>query len=316
MIYVKRGIGILTFLLGLAGLLLVSSFVFVPKNNTEECGMEEVSANGILGEKENTIDVLIVGDSESYASISPMQLWRDAGYTAYVTGTSAQTLDYSLQMVKRAFLTQTPKIVILETNAVYRDVSDAKAMISYLGEYFSIFQYHNRWKHIRWDDFKEDVNYTWTNDFKGYRHSKAVKSCEKKDYMKETSETADIPAGNIEYVKEIKKLCDEHGAKLLLLRTPSTLNWNYAKHNGMKKMAEELGCEQIDMNLMDEEVQIDWETDTRDKGDHLNDYGAEKVTRVLTEYLKETKLLCDHREDAAFRGWNEALKRYTDVTGL
>lgn len=316
MMYVKRGIHILIFLSGLIMMLYAASVVVVPKNNLKECGMEEVTANGILGEKKNTIDILVVGDSESFSSITPMQIWRDAGYTAYVSGTGGQTLDYSYLMVQRTFQNQSPRLVILETNAVYRTVSLSKAMLTHLGNRFSVFQYHDRWKNIRWNDFDGDINYTWTNDFKGYRHNEVVEASKKKDYMQKTEKTEEIPDGNIQYVKKIKEFCEAHGARLLLLRTPSTLNWNYAKHNGIKKLAEDLGCEQIDMNLMAEKVQIDWETDTRDKGDHLNNYGAVKVTRVLTEYLKKTGLFQDHREDAVYAKWNESLKRYTDVTGL
>ena len=242
MIYVKRGIRILIFCLGLVLMLSVTSFIFVPKNTTEKHGMGEVTANGILGEKENTIDILVVGDSESFSSISPMQIWRDAGYTAYVSGTGGQTLDYSCLMVKRTFRSQSPKLVILETNAIYREISESKAMLTCLGEHFSIFRYHDRWKHIEWNDLRGDVNYTWTNDFKGFRHNEVVEAVEEnkvKNYMKESRDTADIPDGNIQYVKEIKQICDAHGAKLLLLSTPSTKNWNYAKHNGVKKVAEE-----------------------------------------------------------------------------
>ena len=61
MVKTKRVLALVGFLAGLLGILVGLSALFVPKNNMSEFGMEEVTANGILGERENSIDVLVLG---------------------------------------------------------------------------------------------------------------------------------------------------------------------------------------------------------------------------------------------------------------
>lgn len=310
MIYAKRILAFFLFAVFLIAILLAASFVFMPKNNMSEFGMEEAQANGILGEKENTIDVLVLGDSESYSAITPMQIWKDAGYTAYVCGTSAQSLNYTSVLLRRAFEKQQPKVVILETNAIYRKISSNQAVGTELANYFSVFQYHNRWKSLGLHDFTGKAKFTWTDDYKGYRYRTKVDPARQKEYMKPTDKAAGIPNLNIQYVREMKQFCDENGSRLVLVSTPSTVNWNFQRHNGIQKLANDIGCEYIDLNLMNDRIQIDWSKDTRDKGDHLNHFGAVKVSRFLSEYLKETGLLTDHREDPAYAKWNDSLKKY------
>lgn len=313
MIYAKRILAFFLFAVFLIAILLAASFVFMPKNNMSEFGMEEAQANGILGEKENTIDVLVLGDSESYSAINPMQIWKDAGYTAYVCGTSAQPLNYTSVLLHRAFEKQQPKVVILETNAIYRKISSNQAVGTELANYFSVFQYHNRWKSLGLHDFTGKAKFTWTDDYKGYRYNTKVDPARQKEYMKPTDKVAEIPALNTQYVREMKQFCDENGSRLVLVSTPSTVNWNFQRHNGIQKLANDIGCEYIDLNLMNDRIQIDWSKDTRDKGDHLNHFGAVKVSRFLSEYLKETGLLTDHREDPAYAKWNDSLKKYETV---
>lgn len=310
MIYAKRILAFFLFAVFLIAILLAASFVFMPKNNMSEFGMEEAQANGILGEKENTIDVLVLGDSESYSAITPMQIWKDAGYTAYVCGTSAQSLNYTSVLLRRAFEKQQPKVVILETNAIYRKISSNQAVGTELANYFSVFQYHNRWKSLGLHDFTGKAKFTWTDDYKGYRYRTKVDPARQKEYMKPTDKAAGIPNLNIQYVREMKQFCDENGSRLVLVSTPSTVNWNFQRHNGIQKLANDIGCEYMDLNLMNDRIQIDWSKDTRDKGDHLNHFGAVKVSRFLSEYLKETGLLTDHREDPAYAKWNDSLKKY------
>ena len=313
MIYAKRILAFFLFAVFLIAILLAASFVFMPKNNMSEFGMEEAQANGILGEKENTIDVLVLGDSESYSAITPMQIWKDTGYTAYVCGTSAQSLNYTSVLLRRAFEKQQPKVVILETNAIYRKISSNQAVGTELANYFSVFQYHNRWKSLGLHDFTGKAKFTWTDDYKGYRYRTKVDPARQKEYMKPTDKVAEIPALNTQYVREMKQFCDENGSRLVLVSTPSTVNWNFQRHNGIQKLANDIGCEYIDLNLMNDRIQIDWSKDTRDKGDHLNHFGAVKVSRFLSEYLKGTGLLTDHREDPAYAKWNDSLKKYETV---
>lgn len=311
--YIKRICNTFFFIICLISLLIASSSIFMPKNNMVNFGMEEVEANGILGEKSNTVDVLFLGDSESYTAFIPLQLWKDKGYTSYICGTSGQTLDYTSVMLGRAFSKQKPKIVVLETNAIYREQSEKKAFFTELSDYFSVFRYHDRWKNMGWNDLKKSADFTWTDDYKGFRHSTLIDQSEKTEHMKQTNEKEEIPEANQVSVHEIKQFCDENNAKLILISSPSTINWNYERHNGISELAADLGCEYIDMNLMTNEIPIDWNNDTRDKGDHLNYFGAKKVTTFMSSFLEDTGILTSHKDDIEYVKWDEALARFENV---
>ena len=312
---IKKISASVAFLLIFVILLLVSSYVFMPKNNLKEFGMDDTAANGILGEKSDTIDVLVLGDSEAYSSITPMQIWNDYGYTTYVCATSAQYLSYSENLLKQAFRKQKPKLVILETNAIYREMKFENSIMTKAENYFSVFKYHDRWKNMSRNDFLGKVEYTWTDDFKGYYYNSNTVKSDNLDYMKPTDEAEQIMPINKSYVKNIADFCKENGADFLLVSTPSTKNWNYKRHNGIEKLAKELNLNYIDLNTGDTKVDIDWSKDTRDKGDHLNHSGAVKTTRFLGQYIKNNYSFPDKRKNAEYNKWNEALKRYTKKVG-
>ena len=297
-------------MLCLAVLLAASSFVFRPKNNSASSGMEQPTANGFLGEKKNTIDVLFLGDSEAYSAYSPIHIWKKTGYTSYVCSSASQTLDYTFVLLSRAMENQSPKYVFLETNAIYRDVTTDKALLTGLTDWFPVFQYHDRWKSLSISDFFKGVNFTWLDEYKGYYYNSKVVPANDFDYMKKTDAVKQVNDVNLRYINDIKDICDENGANLIFLSTPSTENWNYEKHNGVQQLADELGCEYIDLNLKNDELKIDWSKDTRDAGDHLNYAGAVKVTNYLSDYLKSKGDLTDHRGDVRYGLWYTSQKKY------
>lgn len=303
------------FALILLVLLFGASVLFQPKSNSKDAGMLDSTANGILGEPQNTIDVLIIGDSEAYSAFVPLKIWNDYGYTPYVCATSAQILCYSYEFLQKTFEKQQPRVVILETNAIYRAFSDSDILSQKLAEVMSVFRYHNRWKTLSLRDWSFGVDLSNTEINKGYVYSNAVGSVDAKGYMKPSKNHEGIPKKNKAYVEKINKLCEQNGAKLVLVSSPSVKNWNMRRHNAVTELSKKIGCDYIDMNAMRKEIPIDWKTDTKDKGDHLNYTGALKASAYLGKYFDSLKIFRDKRNDPEFKQWNNAVKEFSESTG-
>lgn len=303
------------FLALLCALMVAASYLFMPKNNHKAFGVSdaEMLASGILGEKEDSIDVLVVGDSEAYSSISPMQIWEERGFRSYLCSTPAQPLYDSYRFLRQALERQSPKVVILETNAIFRPYKLNDYLLSRAKNLFSVLRYHDRWKALKVNDFGRPVEYTWTDDLKGFRYNPAVAAASTQNYMLPSEASAPIPTLNEACLEDMVALCQENNAELLLVSTPSTINWNNARHNSIAAFAKENNLTYLDLNTMTKEVPIDWAHDTRDRGDHLNYAGAVKVSAFLGKYLQDTYGLADQRDAAHDNSWNDALGRYRNI---
>ena len=60
----------------------------------------------------------------------------------------------------------------------------------------------------------------------------------------------------------------------------------------------------VDMNTLKGDYAIDWSTDTRDGGRHLNCKGAEKVSAYLGKYISENYSFKDKRHSEKYADWN------------
>ena len=170
----------------LLGLLLFVSCLFDPVSWFRKGKIQDRNQSfaGIQAEKENTIDVLVLGDSEAYTSISPLKLWKNHGFTTYVCGQSSQKIQEAYYMLKTALKTQSPKLVILETNMFFRYEGLVKSVETSLteasGYYIPLIKYHNLWKKMA------DGSEMAVEDYKGFIIRDAVDSYEGGEYMKET----------------------------------------------------------------------------------------------------------------------------------
>ncbi|MCR4955564.1 MAG: SGNH/GDSL hydrolase family protein [Lachnospiraceae bacterium] len=300
-------LAILALLIYVPGKCMTSKFMV--KNHLANC-KNGVHAN-LMVEPKNSLDVLIIGDSESYTTVSPMQLWRDYGITSYAAGQPGAKLSDSEKVLKTAMNKQTPKIVLLETNNLFR--IDRKETMSkdyisgFLYKHFKLLKEHNVWK--------SPLMEVRGKSYKGFHVSRKIKPYTGGDYMISANQKVKISNRNLNTLKNIKNICDKNGTQLILYSAPSPKNYNYDKHVRLAKVSKKMGVTYIDLNTKVRELGIDWYVDTRDKGDHLNLFGAGKTTDYLGTYLDYHFDFSDNDIDMNVKSWNKLLKKYEASTG-
>lgn len=287
--------------------------VFAPKNNQAAFGQVDEAAWGVLGEAPGTVDVLFVGDSEVYTSLSPLQMWEEQGFTSYDVSTSGQPLCYSRALLERALERQRPRVVVLETNMLFRKMKVDQVLWREAANLVPLLEYHGRWKSLTAADLTARPRATWTHPGKGFRPVGRTVPSRVRDHMKPTEGQERISTLNRIYLDSIIGMCRDRGIRVVLLSTPSTVNWNRRRHNAVKAYLDESAAgpdvRYLDLNLMAEEVPIDWGRDTSDGGDHLNVQGAEKVSAYVGGWLKRAYGLADRRGDPSLKGWDQSAAR-------
>lgn len=290
-------------------LLLLSSFIFEPKSNMPKFGMHNATAMGILGEKEDSIDVIFVGDSIAYVSFFPLHMYEEQGFTSYTMGIAGQKMYETYNLLEQALKTQKPKLIVFETGPLVRGFKPADAINYELGKIFPVFEYHNRWKKLTINDFNMKVSYTYTSPTKGYKKKDKTVEGTDKNYMKKSSKITKLSERNTFYFDKIVDLCEENDVELMMVSSIAGKSMNYSRHKSYQDLAEKYGLNYIDLNLVDT-IAIDWAQDFYDGGEHLNYQGAQKVSAYMGEYLRDNYDLPDHRNDKNYKSWDESLANF------
>ena len=285
--------------------------------------------------EEKNHDVIFIGDCEVYANFSPMELYREAGITAYVRGTSQQLIWQSYYLLKETLEYETPRAVVWNVNAMrYSEPvkeefhrltmdqmrwSDEKVgMIlasmteeeSFLSYVFPILRYHSRFDKLTSEDFE----YLFTvkdNTFNGYQMNKNVVPV---GTLPTVRRLANYQFGDIcyEYLDKMRLLCEEKGVELILIKAPSLQPHWYEQYNDqMVQYAAEHGLKFYNFVDAAEKIGIDYQTDTYDAGLHLNLDGATKMSQYFARILAEDHGIPDRRSDPEISAlYDEKLRQY------
>lgn len=151
---------------------------------------------GFYAEEEDTLDVIMIGSSPVYPFYSGAKLWGEYGITCYPLSSHVQRPSAALPLLKEAYKTQNPKVVVFEMRmytmedgrmednmayargvtdnmkyslnriyAINRLVTEPLERYTY---YFDIFKYHSNWKTMIMPEQLACFRYERPNPLKGF----------------------------------------------------------------------------------------------------------------------------------------------------
>lgn len=299
-------------------------------------GDSTVIVEGFYAEKNNDIDMIVIGSSNSFCTVDPVTLYEGYGIAAYDFGSSSQPMNISVLYLKEALKTQKPRVVALEVNmmvggsihssnesalrwgytsiplsfdklrCIYQSLGKVDA--EYFSYVYSALRYHDRWKELG----KLDYTYFMqdkTNHTKGYLATQEVAENPVNLSEYDFEGEAWIEEDNIAYLDEIAQICHDQNVELLLFKSPK-VNWHRYETEAIRMLADARGLKFVDYNELYQngELPLDTAVDFRDD-DHLNDFGAKKVTEHLGAYIKANYDLPDRRLDEEPNSWDRASRR-------
>jgi len=265
-------------------------------------------------EPADTVKVLVLGDSLSYTTVSPMKVWKDLGIPVYTAGQSGQTMNEMYNMLLTALDTQHPDVILMETHSLLRSAKDLdeiqNIIASRAASVLPIFQYHNLWKNMLKSSNQNVMH------FEGFTIRAGVKAYTgPEDYMGISDQKADITQLNLLLFDKVVERCQKEGIRVILYSAPSPKNYTMEKHNALQALADKHQLTYIDLNEHVSDMGINWQTDTLDEGDHLNISGADKTTAYLEEHILKNLNLPDERDNKTYQSWNREEMIYEQAAG-
>lgn len=258
--------------------------------------------------QKDCIDIYNIGNSLAMVGISPMDLWKEQGYTSFNLCKGAAKTSEAYYLLKHGLHYQHPRLVLIESNMLFRSDDPLEDMGTAVSEFFQYYfpfcRYHNLWQAAGIDPSIREY-------YMGYLISEHIMPYTgDPDYLKPTDEKKKIRYMSTYYMDRILQLCEKNDIEVILYSLCSPKCYDTTRLNAVSEYANTRGLTYIDLNRNWQEIGIDWSHDTRDEGDHLNEYGVAKVTTYLGHYLADNLELTDHRGDPAYSSWDTLYEAY------
>ena len=102
------------------GFMALGSVMLYPKTSDPEGGLSNPNARGFYGEPKNSIDLVVMGNSNAYSAYSPMLMWKKYGIPSYVVAEGAQNIAETVNILEELLTCQKPKLIILDVDLLWQ----------------------------------------------------------------------------------------------------------------------------------------------------------------------------------------------------
>ena len=318
-------------------LFILQTVTYIIRTN----GLVKDRFTGFYAEKDNTLDVVMIGSSPVFPCFSGAKMWGEYGFAAYPLSSNMQRPMAALSLVKETRKTQEPSLYVFEMkqftaneedmadnmaytrgvtdnmkyswnriDAINRAVPEVSERYTY---YFDIFKYHSNWKTMVLPSQLACFRYEKQDPLKGFEFKDEYYPMEQVDYSQIT-EQEPIEADYEGYLRELLQYLKDNDLQAFFVVAPYVMEGEekQEKYNYMQEIIESYGYEFKNLNEDTEEMSFDFGTDFYDKGVHTNAIGAEKTTAYFGKYLKEHFDLPDHRGDTSYKSWDTAYEKWSE----
>ena len=325
--------GILLALILFTAALYAATRLFMPK-------YRETAVEGSLTaeyyREETPHDVVFIGDCEVFSNFSPVTLWEEYGVASCIRGSAQQLVWQSYCLLEDVLETETPRAVVFNVlalkygepqseaynrmtidgmrwgkakiDAIRSSMTEEEEAISYV---FPLLRFHTRWSELNGEDLRYWFRRGEPVSFKGYLMRTEVRPATETPLPPVLTD-ARLPETSMAWLDRLAALCKDKGIALILIKSPSIEPYWYPEWDAdVRTFAAEHGLSYHNMIAENDAIGIDMQTDTCDMGQHLNVYGAEKLSRWFGQVLKTECDLPDRRGQAQFDADYRALcERY------
>jgi len=296
--------------------------------------------SGFYAEKDDTLDIVMIGSSPVFPYYSAPMLWGETGIAAYPLSSNVQRPAAMKYLVREAEKTQSPSLYIFEMrmytmedeglseNMAYtRGVTDnlkysenrlktIQALVpeseERLSYYIDLFKYHTNWKMFALPSEWGNWRYEKKNALKGFQLKDEVGPTARPEAAGADGKQAP-PAEQEACLRDLLQYLKDNELQALFIVSPYGISLEEQQmFNYMREIIEAAGYAFLNMNDYYDEIGIVFEEDFADYASHTNVVGAEKCTTFLKNYLLANYSFTDKRNNDSYSSWDEAYRLWLE----